>query len=77
MIKNEKEARPAQIQFLQKSFELGKADLERRRQGAELSGIEAQRAQLAADAQAALSGNFSKINYEAARELNTQFEKLK
>ena len=76
LIKREKEARPAQIQFLQKSFELGKADLERRRQGAALTGIEAQRAQLAADAQAALSGNLVK-SITAARELNTQFEKLK
>ena len=75
LIKREKEARPAQIQFLQKSFELGKADLERRRRGAELTGIEAQRAQLAADAQAALSGNLVK-SITAARELNTQFEKL-
>ena len=75
LVKSEKEARPAQIAFATKLFEIGKADLERRREGQVLSGIEAQRAQAAADAQAALTGNLVK-SITAARELADTFDKI-
>lgn len=75
LIKRESEGRSAQIAFAQKIFELGKEDLRRRRAGVQLSDIEAQRAQAAADAQAALSGNLVK-SITAARELSDQFAKI-
>ena len=67
--------RQAQVLTLQKAFEIGKEDLELRKQGVDLDDVRAQRAQLAADAQKALTGEFIQA-LDAARKLADTLDKI-
>ena len=69
------EKRQAQVMLLQEALELGKEDLAARRAGVELDGVRAQRAQLAADAQKALTGEFLQA-VDAAEKLADTLEKI-
>ena len=69
------EKRQAQVQLLQQSVNLGKEDLALRRAGVELEGLSAQRAQLASDAQKALTGEFLQA-VDAAEKLADTLEKI-
>ena len=66
----------ARVQLLAQALKIGKQDLENRKAGLPVVGDAAQRAQLAADAQKALTGQFLK-SLDAAVKLGNQLEKIK